>query len=72
MAGLRHAGRDGRHPGARDASGDIHVAWISALHAGMTELRDPTETHPRPSNSRSLNPAFTFGCLRSPGLPIGV
>ena len=24
-ADLRHAGMDGRHPGERDASGDIHV-----------------------------------------------
>jgi hypothetical protein len=32
----RHAGMDGRHPGPQDASGDIHVAWIPALHAGMT------------------------------------
>ena len=26
---LRHAGMDGRHPGAQDASGDIHVALDS-------------------------------------------
>jgi hypothetical protein len=32
--------------GARDASRDIHVAWIPALHAGMTELRSRTETEP--------------------------
>ena len=42
----RRAGMDGRHPGAQDASGDIHVAWIPALHAGMTELRSRTETEP--------------------------
>ena len=35
----RHAGMDGRHPGAQDASGDIHVAWIPALHAGMIQSR---------------------------------
>ena len=44
----RHAGMDGRHPGAQDAPGDIHVAWIPALHAGMTELRSRTETDPGP------------------------
>ena len=27
---LRHAGMDGRHPGAQDASGDIHVALDSS------------------------------------------
>jgi hypothetical protein len=37
---------DGRHPDAKDASGDIHVAWIPALHAGMTESRSRTETEP--------------------------
>jgi hypothetical protein len=36
---IRHAGMDGRHPGPQDASGDIHVTWIPALHAGMTESR---------------------------------
>ena len=41
---LRHAGRDGRHPGAQDASGDIHVGLIPALHAGMTESRSRTKT----------------------------
>jgi hypothetical protein len=39
----RHAGMDGRHLGAQDASRDIHVAWIPALHAGMTELISRTE-----------------------------
>ena len=41
---LRHAGMDGRHPGVQDASGDIHVGWIPALHAGMTETRSRTKT----------------------------
>ena len=44
--GLRHAGRDGGHPGARDAYGDVHVTWIPAVHAGMTDLRSRTETDP--------------------------
>jgi hypothetical protein len=35
----RHAGMDGRHLGAQDASRDIHVTWIPALHAGMTGLK---------------------------------
>jgi hypothetical protein len=43
---------DGRHPGARDASGDIHVAWIPALHAGMTELRD------RSRLTQALRPSY--------------
>jgi hypothetical protein len=37
-AEFRHAGMVGRHPsGAQDASGDIHVGLIPALHAGMTQ-----------------------------------
>jgi hypothetical protein len=35
---------DGRHPGVQDASGDIHVGLIPALHAGMTESRSRTKT----------------------------
>jgi hypothetical protein len=38
----RHAGMDGRH--RKDASGDIHVGLIPALHAGMTESRSRTQT----------------------------
>ena len=45
---IRHAGMDGRHPGPRDASGDIHVTWIPALHAGMTQSRSRTKTDPDP------------------------
>jgi hypothetical protein len=48
---LRHAGMDGRHPGVQDASGDIHVGLIPALHAGMTESRvllKVTEAPPAP------------------------
>jgi hypothetical protein len=33
---IRRAGMDGRHEGSHDASEDIHVNWIAALHAGMT------------------------------------
>jgi hypothetical protein len=43
-AELRHAGMDGRHPGWQDASGDIHVVWIPALHAGMTQSSSCTNT----------------------------
>jgi hypothetical protein len=43
-----HAGMDGRHPGVPDASGDIHVTWIPALHAGMTESRIPLQLTNRP------------------------
>jgi hypothetical protein len=46
--GDRHAGMDGRHPGAQDASGNIQSAWIPALHAGMTESRSRTKTDPGP------------------------
>ena len=42
---LRHAGMAGRHQ-VRGIVGDIIVAWISALHAGMRELRSRTETDP--------------------------
>jgi hypothetical protein len=45
---LRHAGMDGRRPDAQDASGDIHVGLIPALHAGMTESRSRTKTDPGP------------------------
>jgi hypothetical protein len=38
-ADLCHAGMDSRHPGSLDASGDIHVTWIPALHAGMTQAK---------------------------------
>jgi hypothetical protein len=40
---IRHAGMDSRHPGPQDASGNIHVTWIPALHAGMTESRVPLQ-----------------------------
>jgi hypothetical protein len=43
---LRHAGMDGRHPGAQDASGDIHVAldsstpcWNECAREGATLAR---------------------------------
>ncbi|HEY7320027.1 MAG TPA: hypothetical protein VIE89_20850 [Candidatus Binatia bacterium] len=52
VAELPLAGMDGRHPAARDASGDIHVAWIPALHAGMTELRD------RSRLTQALRPSY--------------
>jgi hypothetical protein len=36
--------------GPQDASGDIHVTWIPALHAGMTESRVPLQlTDPPPT-----------------------
>jgi hypothetical protein len=44
-----YAGRDGRYPsGARDASGDVDVAWIPAPHAEMTELRSRNEINVGP------------------------
>jgi hypothetical protein len=33
------AGMESRHPGSLDASGDIRVGLIPALHAGMTQAR---------------------------------
>jgi hypothetical protein len=63
-AELRHAGMDGRHPGLQDASGDIHVGLIPALHAGMTESRG-SEIFDH--NLRALRVLrgdllFSFGC----------
>ena len=47
---IRHASMDGRHPGPQDASGGVHVTWIPALHAGMTESRAPLQlTDPLPT-----------------------
>jgi hypothetical protein len=48
---VRHAGRDCRHPGRKDASGNIRVTWVPALHAGTTT--------PRPNTRRVILRATT-------------
>jgi hypothetical protein len=50
---LRHAGMDSRHPGAQDASGDIHVALDSSTPCRNDEIESRTETDPGP-------PPFVF------------
>jgi hypothetical protein len=55
----RHAGMDGAGTQVRkDAFGDIHVTWIPALHAGMTQLRFRLNLrHPSYGSMPNFSPA---------------
>ena len=46
---LRHAGMDDRHPGAQDASGDIHVALDSSTPCWNDGIEDSAATDHSPS-----------------------
>jgi hypothetical protein len=39
---LRHAGMDGRHPDAQDASGDIHVGLDSSTPCWNDGIEEPS------------------------------
>jgi hypothetical protein len=43
---VRHAGRDGRHPDAQDASGDIRVVLDSSPPCWNDGIESRTETDP--------------------------
>jgi hypothetical protein len=50
---LRHAGMDGRHPDAQDASGDVDIG----LDSSSPCWNDGTETEPTPVFSRERTKA---------------
>jgi hypothetical protein len=46
---FRHAGMDCRYPGSQERPETSMSAWISALHAGMTQSRSYTKLNQRHS-----------------------
>jgi hypothetical protein len=52
ISSLRHAGRDCRHPGSQDASGDIHVNLGSSTPCWNDEIEGSAWTNRGPSTAK--------------------